>query len=170
MIQSSRKRKSKESRDKTKNPNLFNRPWKSFKIKAFNLLVELTASSELMLIKHVKGKSIIKQKRDARNNKICKLENKNKENQYKCELFMPKRGVWVWVWIQVQPLKSTYLNRPLWHPTAATINFHWRSQRFYSPPTAARAIPIKFCSQFYFYFYFFFYEVQTPWNSQMIYK
>lgn len=120
MIQSFRKRKTKESRDKTKNPNLFNRPWKAFKIKAFNLLVELTASSELTLIKHEKRISIIKQKKDASNNKICKLENKNKENQYKCEL--------------------------LWHPTAATTNFHWRSQRFCSPPAAAGTIPIKFCS------------------------
>ena len=55
-----------------------------------NLLVEFTGSSELTLIKNKKWISIIKQRKDPSNNKICKLDNKNKENQYQCELFMPK--------------------------------------------------------------------------------
>ena len=35
-----------------------------------------------------------KQKMNPGNNQICKLDNKNKENQYQCDLFIPKRGVW----------------------------------------------------------------------------
>ena len=31
-----------------------------------------------------------KQKQNPGNNQICKLDNKNKENQYQCDLFMPK--------------------------------------------------------------------------------
>ena len=128
---------------KTKeNPNLFSRYTISFSTliaAVFNLLVELTASSELTLIKNEKWISIIKQRKDLSNNKIYKSESKNKENQYQCELFMPKhRGLGLSLGLD---LKSTFLNRPLRSPRPATTNFHWSSQRFCPPPTDSDAIP-----------------------------
>ena len=114
---------------KTKeNPNLFS-SLSTLIAAVFNLLVELTASPELTLIKNEKWISIIKQRKDLSNNKIYKLESKNKENQYQCELFMPKhRGLGLGLCLDPY-LKSTFLNRPLRSPRPATTNFHWSSQR-----------------------------------------
>ena len=122
------------------NPNLFS-SFSTLIAAVFNLLVELTASPELTLIKNEKWISIIKQRKDLSNNKIYKLESKNKEYQYQCELFMPKhRGLG----LGLDPyLKSTFLNRPLRSPRPATTNFHWSSQRLCPPPTDSDAIPIN---------------------------
>ena len=112
------------------NPNLFS-SFSTLIAAVFNLLVELTASPELTLIKNEKWISIIKQIKDLSNNKIYKLESKNKEYQYQCELFMPKhRGLGLGLGLCLDPyLKSTFLNRPLRSPRPATTNFHWSSQR-----------------------------------------